>query len=296
MERSTDKASFYTPAAEWPRLPSRLRLGASSAIAVDQQDRIFALHRGKQPVLCFSRQGEFLFSWGDEEIELGHGLLIDSQGFVWITDLKRHQVLKFTLDGRLLLTIGTRGEAGEELDRFDKPTDVAIAPSGDIFVSDGYGNYRVMKFSPTGEFIKTWGSRGQNPCEFDTPHALALDPGGKLYVADRGNSRIQVFDFDGEFLAELRGLPAFDGLFCTPDGALYGATGRGNEVLKLGPTGEVLESYGGPRSTQADLDDFVVPAIGRFNVAHGVCVDRHGDLYVAEIRSRRIQKLVRGEK
>lgn len=270
-------------------------MGPVSAVAIDGQDRVFVLHRHMPPVLCFGREGEFLFAWGEDVIRSGHGLRIDAQGFVWVTDISQHQVFKFTSEGRLVLSVGTKGKAGAEPDQFNQPTDVAVSPAGDLFVSDGYGNSRIVQFSADGEFIRSWGRKGREAGEFDTPHALVLNVGGKLHVSDRGNSRVQIFDQEGNYLAEWRGLPAFDGLYCALDDTIFGATGRGNEILRIGPAGVVLESYGGPRSTQAELENHFVPPPGRFNVAHGVSVDRYGDIYVAEIRSRRIQKLVRQE-
>jgi DNA-binding beta-propeller fold protein YncE len=285
--------TVYTPDPNWPKLPIDLKLGAVSAVALDQKGRVLVLHRGKRPVLCFSAAGDFLFSFGDEQIKIGHGLRVDPHGFIWVTDIGHHQVFKFSADGQLVLQLGKKDQPGDSRDQFNQPTDVAFSSGGDIFVSDGYGNARILKFSSKGEMIQIIGQRGRNPGEFDTPHSMCLDSKDTLYVSDRSNSRIQILDTSGKFLTEWRTLPYIDGLYCAPDDTIFASTGRGNEILRMASSGIVLESYGGPRSTQSDLDQFVKPPLGRFNVAHGVAVDLHGNIYVAEVRSRRIQKLVK---
>lgn len=285
----------YTPVPGWPKLPTDLRLGAVSGVAAVASGQVFLLHRGKHPVLYLDRNGTLVRSWGDDVIKIGHGLCCDPSGSVWVTDIGHHQVFKFTSEGRLLLTLGEKDQPGDALDCFNQPTDVAVLPSGEFFVSDGYGNSRIIKFSPDGKPIRTWGQKGTSLGDFDIPHAVVLNSKGNLYVSDRANSRVQVFDSKGRFLTVWHDLdlPPFDGLFCAADDTIYAASGRGNEVFRLDPSGTVLESYGGPSSTESEVNKEIVPPLGRFNVAHGVSADRDGDVYVAEVRSRRVQKLER---
>jgi DNA-binding beta-propeller fold protein YncE len=271
----------YQPVRGWPKLPADLKLGAVSAVATDAADRVYVFHRGKHPILVFDRAGHYLRSWGDDQIQTAHGLRIDHAGHVWVTDIGNHLVMKFSAEGKLLLSLGKKGEAGATADRFNKPTDVAVTPGGDCYVADGYGNARVVKFSPEGRFLLQWGRKGTGPGEFNLPHALCLDDHGHVYVGDRENNRIQVFDFDGRFLAEWRESGAPYGLFRTPAGRLFVADGRAHWVRVLDPHGKVLGRWGERGS-----------APGQFLVPHGVCVDPHGAVYVAEIDGHRVQKFV----
>ena len=155
----------YRPVPVWPKLPDGYQFGAVSGVATDSADRVFVFHRGKHSVLVFDRDGQFLRSWGDEHVKSAHGLRIDHDDNVWITDVGFHQVLKFDPAGKLLMTLGEKGQPGESPSRFDRPTDVAVAPSGEFYVADGYGNARVLKFSKEGKLIKEWGKRGTGPGE-----------------------------------------------------------------------------------------------------------------------------------
>lgn len=296
---------LYTPDLDWPRLPRGQRLGQVTSVTVDGDGQVYVLHRGSPPVLCFDRDGTLLRGWGDDHIQPGggHFLRVDPDGHVWITETARHQLLKFTPHGALLLELGSRGVPGAAPNQFNQPTDVAFLPSGAFYVSDGYGNARIKQYTAAGELITTWGSGGRQPGEFDTPHALCLDSTGRLYISDRGNSRIQVFSGDGRYLSEWRGLPYIDGMVCAPDDTLYVTTGRSNGVLRLSTTEIettgiasnpiVIESFGSRHCTHRDLIDHFVPPLGQFNMIHGIGLDTNGDVYVAEVRARRAQKLIR---
>ena len=283
----------YEVVRGWPRLPDGLELGPVSAVGVDRQGRVFVLHRGEgNPVICFSREGKFLFAWGQGLIKTGHGLRLDPQGFVWVTDIGHHQVYKFSPEGDLLQEFGSKDDPGDRLDQFNEPTDMAFSAAGDIYITDGYGNSRILKFDSKGRLLRTWGHPGRNPGEFRTPHAICVDPEERIYVSDRSNDRIQVFDSEGRFLEEWFNLPYVDGLFCASDGTLFAATGRDNQILRFDSHGTVLESHGGPRSTKADLQNNIRPP-GRFNMIHGITLDATGNVYVAEVRARRVQKILR---
>ena len=308
---SQPKAAFdfsrpYVPATDWPKLPPTLVLGAVCGVALGE-DTVFVLHRGNPPVLCLDREGNLVRSWGNGHIGMGHHIRYE-QGHVWVTDIEHHQVLKFTAAGRLVMALGKKDHPGRGLDQFNMPTDVALLPSGEFYVADGYGNSRIMRFTPAGKLIHAWGTRGRNPGEFDTPHDLAVDTRGRLFVSDRANSRVQVFDGDAEFIEEWRDYGEINGLawgserstgwacgpeICGEGLGLYGTTGRGNEILRMRSGAVLLESFGGPTSTETETQAGVVPPLGRFNVLHGLAVDEHGNIYVGEIRSRRVQKLLR---
>ncbi len=221
-----------------------------------------------------------------------HGLTIDSQDNVWLTDVALQQVFKFSPDGRLLMTIGERGIAGSDEAHFNRPTDIAVLPDGSFYVSDGYRNTRVAKFTAAGRFLFQWGKPGTGPGEFNTPHAIALDKAGRVYVADRQNDRVQVFDGNGNFITQWKGagigrpysLALFqDGGAVIADGGEQPTTGPDRSgaaiVNKDGRMVERLGRYG-------NYD-------GQFRMAHDVAVDSNGDFYVVDIAGQRVQKFTR---
>jgi DNA-binding beta-propeller fold protein YncE len=275
----TGKFPDYQPVPGWPKLPDGVKFGPVSAVATDSADRVFVFHRGKHPVVVFDRDGKFLRSWGDDYIKAAHGLRIDRDNNVWITDTGFHQVLKFDAEGKLLLALGNKGQPGADPDRFDRPTDVAVAATGEFYVADGYGNARVLKFSKEGKLLKQWGTKGKGPGEFNLPHAICLDAQGKVYVADRENNRIQVFDADGNFLAQWTESGAPYGLFLTRAGQMFVADGLANWVKVLDGDGKALGRWGGPGKGP-----------GQFALPHMLCVDSQGAVYVAEVNGQRVQK------
>jgi DNA-binding beta-propeller fold protein YncE len=269
----------YRPVASWPQLPEDVKLGQVSAVATDSADRVYVFHRGKQPILVFDRDGKFLRSWGDDRIKTAHGLRIDRDNNVWVTDIGHHQVMKFDPGGKLLLTLGTKDEPGVGPDHFNKPTDVAVTPAGDFYISDGYGNSRVVKFSREGKCLAEWGRKGTGEGEFSLPHAICLDGKGRVYVGDRENNRVQVFDADGKFLAQWKESGSPFGLFIAANERLFVADGRANWIKVLDLEGKALGRWG-EKGTGA----------GQFQLPHAICVDSRGDVYVTEITGQRVQK------
>ncbi len=271
----------YRPVKGWPQLPADLKLGPVSAVAANAAGRVYVCHRGQRPIVVFDRAGKYLRSWGDGLLQTPHGLRVDPAGNVWVTDMAAHVVLKFDPAGKLLLTLGKRNQPGATPDRFNRPTDVAVAPAGEFYVADGYGNARVVKFSREGKYISEWGRKGTGPGEFHLPHAIFLDDKGRVYVGDRENNRVQVFDGTGKFVAQWKESGAPYGLFRTGDGRLFVADGRANWIKVLGPDGKALGRWGekgkGP---------------GQFDTPHMLCVDRDGAVYVADLGNRRVQKFV----
>jgi DNA-binding beta-propeller fold protein YncE len=276
-----DKVPEYVPVPGWLQLPKGFKFDLVTAVATDKDDNLFIFHRGSRPVAIFDKNGKFLRSWGRDEVETAHGLRIDHEGNVWTTDLDRHQVIKHDPNGKVLLTLGKAYNSGTTPATFDSPADVAIAPNGDIYVADGYGNSRVVKFNKEGKYLKEWGKPGKGPGEFDLVHAIVLDAKGRVYVGDRENDRIQVFDADGKFLEQWRGIGAPFGLFLQGGQRLLVADGRGDLVRLLDLSGKVLGRFGqkgkGP---------------GQFLLAHGICADSRGVVYVTEADGDRVQKFV----
>ncbi len=290
---STIVSDSYHVVHGWPQLPEGFALGQVSGVGVDSHNHVFVFHRGDRPILCFDgATGKIIASWGDGMFAVPHGLTVDRQDNVWVTDTEHHQVFKFTHTGELLMTVGAKDVPGLDGNHFNGPTDVAVTPSGEFYVSDGYGNSRVAKFSNKGEFLFDWGDKGDQPGEFDLPHGIALDAQGRVYVADRSNARIQVFDGNGKFLAQWKnaelGRPW--GLTVGPDGYLYVVDGgdlkpkppdRGR-VLKLDLQGTILDTWGSFGSYD-----------GQFYWAHDVAVANNGDVYVVDVHlGMRVQKFV----
>jgi peptidylamidoglycolate lyase len=203
----------------WPVLPEGEVLGSVAGIGVDSRGEVFVFHQAGRtwpesdvldstPIprptvdIFDSHIGILLGRWGAGLFAMPHGLTIDDHDNVWLTDVALQQVYKFSPDGRLLLTLGERGVAGDDVRHFNRPTAVAIAGDGSFYVSDGYKNTRVMKFSADGKFLFQWGKKGAGPGQFDLPHWVALDASGNVYVADRENQRIQVFDSAGHYMSQ----------------------------------------------------------------------------------------------
>jgi DNA-binding beta-propeller fold protein YncE len=274
------EALDYRPVAGWPQLPASFQFGQVTGVATDGADNVYVFHRGKQPLAVFDKAGKFLRSWGDDLIKTAHGVRVDPAGYVWLTDIGSHLVMKFDRQGKLLLTLGQKNQPGDAPDKFNKPADVAVAPTGEFYVADGYGNSRVVKFAKDGKYLKEWGKKGKGEGEFNLPHAICLDAKGRVYVGDRENDRVQVFDAEGKFLAQWPDSGAPFGLFLHAD-EMYLADGRAHAINILTLAGNRTATWG-MKGMEA----------GQFNLPHWVCRDSQGALYVAEVEGKRVQKFV----
>lgn len=279
---TADDVIDFKPTPGFVRLPTGTELGQCSAVAVNSDGDIYLFHRGKRPIIRFNSKGEYEHAWGDGMFHTPHGLRIDRDDNVWVTDAGKHRVYKFDGDGKLLLALGT-GKPGTAIDQFNRPTDIAFGPKGEFYVSDGYGNSRVMKFSASGKFLGSWGSRGKKPGEFHLPHSIVIDRQNRVVVGDRENNRIQVFTSEGVHVATREGFAPY-GLAFDKAGNLFVADGRANQVLQLGSDGKVVRRWGSRG---------IAP--GQFHMPHMLCFDRDGNLLVAEVNGQRLQRLERVE-
>jgi DNA-binding beta-propeller fold protein YncE len=275
-----DEVLTFEPLSDFPQLPDTIQLGPCSAVSVNSRGDIFLFNRGKHPIICLDAKGKYKRSWGEGEIVTSHGLRIDVGDNVWVTDIGGHRVLKYDAQGKLLLALGT-GKPGDGEDQFNQPTDIAFGKRGEFYVSDGYGNSRVLKFSPSGALSTKWGGQGKEPSQFNLPHSILVDNKGRVLVGDRENNRIQVFDGDGQLLEVWKGFAPY-GMALSSAGELFVADGRANKVLLLDGHGAIARSWGETGT-----------APGQFQMPHMLAVDAAGNLLVAEVTGKRVQKLVR---
>jgi DNA-binding beta-propeller fold protein YncE len=230
-------ASSFERDMTWPgALPEGWKYKMVSNISGDSKGRIYVAHRGEHPVLVFDKDGKFLRSIGDDVIEQSmmydvmkdpptpisrqywiHGIHVDPSDNIWVTDYGRQVIFKFSQEGKMLMMLGTLNKSGADEQTFYQPAGVAVSKSGHIYVADGYGNSRVVKFSPEGKFIKAWGKKGSGPGEFNLPHAIAVGADDRIYVTERLNSRVQIFDADGNYLTQWN-LGRCNAIAMRPDG------------------------------------------------------------------------------
>lgn len=269
-------------------LPPGANFVETTEVALNSKGHILVFHRGPQPLMEFDSNGGFIRTLGDGLFTMAHGLKIDADDNIWTTDVGSHLVLKFSPEGRVLLVLGRKGIAGvmdkpSGLPLFDKPADVAFDAAGNIYVADGYGNSRVVKFDKDGNFIKAWGKKGSAEGEFDLPHAVAIDSQGLVYVGDRENRRVQIFDADGNFIKQWTHAGSPWHLYITPDQLIYLVDGYASRILKMDREGNILGAMGGVSGK----------APGQFALVHGLAIGPQGEIYTTEILNWRIQKFIK---
>ena len=298
-----DLSPSYEVDPSWPHKPAEFAWKDMPGIAVDARDNVWLFTRSTSPVQVYKADGTFVRAWGQENVGLAHHLKIDRDGKIWLADIGLHVVRQFTPEGKLLRTLGTPGVPGEDENHFDKPTDMVLSPAGDIFVTDGYGNNRIVHFDGDGRFVKTWGRLGTKPGEFSVPHAIALDSKGRLYVADRNNARVQVFDQSGRFLAEWRDKLVPWGFAVTRDDEIWvcgsspmrwrardqmlGVPPKDQVFMKFDTDGRLLQLWTAPVGVEGHARP------GDCIWVHCMAVDSKGDLYAGDIMGKRAQKFVR---
>lgn len=306
-----DPTPWYEVDPAWPQKPAEYQWEAMPGVAVDKKDQIWIFTRSKPPIQVYRADGTFVKAWGDDTIDTAHHLKIDDDGNIWVADIGLHIIRKFSPDGDVLHTIGTPGVAGEDETHLNKPTDMVVAPNGHVFVSDGYGNNRVVHFDEKGDFVKAWGKMGVGPNDFSLPHAIDMDSQGRLYVADRNNARVQIYSQDGKLLDSwsnvvvpwgfyiIRGKNGADDQVwvcgCSPmpwaehpdyPGAPLSCPPKDQLIMKFAPSGRLLQLWTIPKGEDGKEQP------GDVNWLHAMAVDSKGNVYLGDIIGKRAQKFV----
>jgi sugar lactone lactonase YvrE len=299
----------YHLVENWAKLPQGRTFGAVIAVDVDRHGNVWAFERcggdtcagsSVAPILEFDAEGKLVKSFGGGMFVFPHGFFVDKDGNVWVTDGqgkdgKGQQVVKFSPEGKVLLTLGKAGVAGDGPDTFNAPSDLVVAPNGVIFVADGHGgdtNSRIVKFSKDGKFIKAWGKKGTGPGEFGELHAIALDSKGRVFVGDRANSRVQIFDQEGKFLEEWKQFGRPSGIFIDGTDTIYVADSQSDaktnpgfqKGIRIGSVKDGIVKNFIPVPGPAEKPNITTEA---------VAADNKGNLYRAEANSNNLRKYAR---
>jgi hypothetical protein len=286
-----NKPFKYRVEENWAKLPDGWSFREVAAVAVDKQDNVYCFTRGEHPVIVFDREGNFIRSWGEGRFKRAHGLHMAPDESLFLTDDGDHTVTKATLDGKVLLQLGLGGGRSAPYmsgEPFNRCTHTALSPKGEIYVSDGYGNARVHKYSPDGKLILSWGESGTLPGQFNIVHNICCDKDGWVYVADRENHRVQVFDGNGKYETQWNNLHRPCGMFLQdgPEplffiGELGPAMAVNLDAPNIGPRVTITSREGKILALLGDIRGGTAP--GQFLGPHSVAVDSRGDIYVGEV-------------
>ncbi|MCH7802020.1 MAG: hypothetical protein IIC24_10840 [Chloroflexi bacterium] len=285
------KVTYEVSGDDWGKLPEGWTYKEATAVATDSSDNVYVFNRSEHPMMVFDRDGNLLRTWGEDLFTLAHGVTIGPDDSVYCVDNRDHTVRKLTTEGKLLMTIGTPGQPSPPMsgDPFNTPAHVAIhQTTGELFVADGYTNARVHRYTPDGKLLASWGESGTAPGQFNIVHNIAIDADGWVYVADRENHRVQVFDSNGKFETQWVNLSRAAAIYIDQRGdplvyvgEYFGGIATNRMGTKLGPRITIFDTKG---NIQAQLGDQPYgDEEGRFYSPHGISVDSHGDIYVAEV-------------
>jgi DNA-binding beta-propeller fold protein YncE len=302
-------AAGYKFVPGWPQKPAEAIWKEMSSIAIDQAGNIWTLNRGNIPIQIYRPDGTLVRMWGQGVFKSPHQIRFDKDGNLWATDNGASTVIKFTPDGKRLMTLGVEGEKGDDNRHFNGPTDLAISPAGDVFVSDGYGNNRIVHYDKNGKFVKSWGKLGSGAGELSLPHGIAMDSKGRLYVIERNNSRVQVFDQTGQSVAQWRNIITPWAITITPNDEVYvvgstpmqwwetehgpiqmnGVPPKDQIVVKFDTSGRVQQQWAFPKGPEGQPHK-----PGELLWVHAIAVAANGDLYLGDVSAgRTAQKFAR---
>ncbi len=303
-------APYYVADAAWPKRQEDMPWGHMPGVAIDKDGNVWCYTRAQPAIQVYSPTGDLVKSWATEENSTAHQIKIDKDGNVWLADIGLHLVRKFSPEGKELMHIGTPGELGKDETHLNKPTDMAIASNGDVFISDGYGNARIVHCDKDGKFIKAWGTLGNTDGRFSIPHAIAIDSKDNIYVADRNNVRVQVYNTDGKLTDSWKNVVVPWGFCITPNDDVWvcgstpmkwrfnpkyptaplGCPPKDQVFMRFRPDGRLLQMWAIPKA----VDGKEKP--GELNWVHCLAVDKTGNIYSGDIIGERMQKFVRKSK
>jgi hypothetical protein len=279
----------YETVEGWAQIPAGYEFPDASGVTVDSQDNVYILNRGPHPVIVIDKDGKFVRSWGEGEFDArAHGIHCSPDDFIWTVNDSQHCIKKYTPEGKLVLTIGIEGQQAEKWsgNPFNRPTNMAVSPNtGDVYVTDGYGNSRVHRYTAEGKHIVSWGAPGVDPGEFQVPHNVVIDADENVYVTDRENYRLQVFDSNGNLKNIWQNIYRPQALCMDREGIVYvGEMLMDTELTDYPKVGHRLNAYDRTGQRLARVGD---PLIGdgptQFIAPHGFGVDSQGNLYVGEV-------------
>jgi DNA-binding beta-propeller fold protein YncE len=268
----------YRVSPDFFHASENLNMGEASGVALNAQGHVYLFQRVRPMLSEYDESGTFVRSIGEGLFTHPHGLRVDSDDNLWTTDDGSHLVLKISPAGHVLLVLGRKDVAAEADWLFNQPTDVGFGRNGEIYVADGYGNSRIVKFDRDGRLIKAWGRYGTGPGEFNLPHSVVVDQRGRVYVGDRENKRIQIFDADGNFLKEWTHIGYPYGLFITPDQHVWMVDGGYDRIIEIDQDGRILGALGQPGH-----------AAGELAWGHFLAIGRDRKIYVADVLNWRFQ-------
>src|SRR5687767_4654264 len=303
----------YRTTRDWGELPPGVKWAAVTAVEPSPDGSIYVVHRcfanscagrPEAPILKYDPSGRLIKSWGEQLFVFPHGAAVDREGNLWVTDArgqggKGHQVFKFDPNGKVLMTLGKAGVSGSGADLFDQPTDVLVAPNGDVYVTDSHRNgknNRIVKFTKDGKYIKEWGRKGAGRGELSEPHTMAMDSRGRLFVGDRENNRIQIFDQDGTYLDEWRQFGRPSGIFITRDDTIYVAdseSGPDTGARELPGIRKGIRIGSAKDGTVTTFIEDMESTTADHSGAEGVGVDANGNVYGAVVRRQMLERHVR---
>ena len=303
----------YQTTRDWGELPAGVKWAAVTAIEPAPDGSIYVIHRcfanscanrSEAPILKYNAAGKLLASWGAKMFIFPHGATVDRDGNLWVTDARGennigHQVFKFSSDGKVLMTLGRAGVSGSTPDLFDQPTDVLVAPGGDIFVTDSHRNgknNRVVRFTKDGKYVKEWGKKGSGRGEISEPHTIAMDSRGRLFVGDRENNRIQIFDQDGNYIDEWRQFGRPSGIFIAADDTIYvtdSESGPDTGARELPGIRKGIRIGSAKDGTVTAFIEDMESTVPDHSGAEGVGVDASGAVYGAVVRRQMLERHVK---
>jgi DNA-binding beta-propeller fold protein YncE len=302
----------YQSVTNWAKMPPGRTWGSSAGVAIDPDGKsVWVLDRcganscvgsNLDPILKFDRNGKMVQSFGAGLFVFPHGITVDRQGNVWVTDGQGrgglgHQVIKFSPNGKVLMRLGSAGVPGNNRYDFNMPSAVLVAPNGDIFIGDGHGgtsNNRIVKFDKNGRYLKEWGVKGTGPGEFDIPHTLAMDSRGRLFVGNRNNNRIDIYTQDGRFIDSWSQFSRPSGIWIDKNDVIYVADSESESVSRNHDGWKRGMRVGSAKD--GSLKYFIPDPVDRAtttSAAEGVAVDRDGIIYGAEVGPKRLMRYVK---